>query len=203
MAQGALKTNGLGGGLIDVASPQLQNIQQGYGDLNATAQGQENTALQSLMDDLTSSNWDLATITDDRYMDLLPKYQQNADKYSGTQEQIANEFSGNLSSSNQQIRQILNQLGVSTDNTNQNLLKYKNSNSAVNDATNSALLGTLDSDQQATDDYTLKLSSLIGSNNDALDTSQNEHDKYIGQNNSALQSALMIFLVIKSKPIKH
>ena len=87
MANNTFKTSDMATHLLNVANDTLGVMQSDYGGANglhATAQERENWALEGLKDQV-SSNWDLATITDDRFMELADKYQQNADKYSGMQ----------------------------------------------------------------------------------------------------------------------
>ena len=77
--------------------------------LDTQAQAREDVALND-MDDMRSSAWDIATITDDRLMDLLPQYKQNADRYSGEQEALASQIGGALDSSSGNIRSLLSGL---------------------------------------------------------------------------------------------
>ena len=188
MATGALQTGDLGGGLLGISSPQLQSLQQGYGDLSSAAQNREQFAMDAT-EDLGSSRWDLATITDDRYMGTIPEYRQNADEYSSAQKRLTGDLSDNLTSANRRFTQDLNGLGGATREANQNLLSYKDSNSDINNIVNLAQAATLPKDQQATDNYTQALYSLIGGNSEALEDATDEYNGYIGQNNSALRDA--------------
>ena len=189
MAQAALRNIGFGNEMMDTASSQIPGIQSTIGERTGIAQDQQSLALGQLLNDLTSSNWDISTITDERLMSLLPQYQQNAEKYAGVQEAIASGLGSNLNQAVSDINSRYGGLSSATDTANQNLLGYKGGNSAVNDSTNAGLLGTLTSDDQATGDYTSNLGQVLQQLQSLTNSANGQYDKYINQNNSGLNRA--------------